>query len=220
MSKFINIHTHKTGTNGIAIINAPAHGDWPSGKLYSWGLHPWNIGELDEETEINKLKNLCKEKKIAAVGEIGLDRVINIPLEKQNEVFIKQLEIAEKYFLPVILHSVKTNSCLLSIRKKRENAGIWIFHGFRGSLQEAVQLINNKCYLSFGNAIVDNQKNQDVLKQIPLENVFFETDDSDVKVESIYKKASEILQICIDDLKTKIYSNFIKVFKETCKKIG
>lgn len=220
MSKFINIHTHQSKTNGIEIINAPARDNWLPGKLYSYGLHPWDIDKLDEEKEINKLETLCEKKKIVAVGEIGLDRVIDTPLDKQKEVFLRQLGIAERYSFPVILHSVKTNSDLLSIRKKRKKAGVWIFHGFRGSEQEALQLTDNECCLSFGKAILDNQKNQEVLMQVPLEKVFFETDDSDEEIENIYQKAAEILQISIGELTGKIYSNFIKIFGKECMKNG
>lgn len=212
MPEFINIHTHKPSKEGISIFNVPLSGAWPEHQYMSFGLHPWEIGKVDENQVLEKLKTLCQEKKIVAVGEIGLDRAINRPLEIQKEIFIKQLEIANEFSLPVIIHSVRANSDLLQIKKGQKIETPWIFHGFKGSLQEACQLIDKQCFLSFGTALLRHKKTQDVLKNIPLEKVFFETDDADEKITTIYEKSAEILDICTAELKGEIYSNFISVF--------
>ena len=79
-------------------------------------------------------------------------------------------------------------------------------------MHEAQQLIGKQCFLSFGEAILKHKKTQELLRKIPLGCVFFETDDSDEKITTIYEKAAKILDICIAELKEKIYTNFTSVF--------
>jgi len=220
MAEYINIHTHYTDNEIVSVINLTAEGNISNKNCFSFGIHPWDIGKVNEQAQLAYLEKLCSQKKIVAVGEIGLDRAIETPLEVQKDLFIRQLEIAEKYRLPVILHSVRTNSDLIAVKKKLHSHLPWIFHGFRGSIQEALQLVNNQCYLSFGEMLLTNPKNQAVLKSVPLEWVFFETDDSDEKIENIYQKAAEIIPIFVADLKEKIFANFLKVFGEQCTKNG
>ncbi|MDF1550463.1 MAG: TatD family hydrolase [Bacteroidales bacterium] len=220
MPQFINVHTHNPDNEGINILNINSSAFWTEGNCLSYGIHPWDVGKIDLNAQLKFLEDLCKEKKIVAIGEIGLDRSIDTPLDEQRVILKKQLELALKYQLPVILHSVRTNYDLLTIKKQEKIDIPWIFHGFRGSVQEATQLINNQCYLSFGKALLYEEKNQHVFKNIPLDWVFFETDDSDAKIDNIYQKAAEIIPIFVDDLKEKIFSNFIKVFGVRCTKNG
>ncbi len=220
MVPFINIHTHKPDTEHLSILNTVFDGIWPENKYYSCGIHPWDIDKTVIEQKFEILKKYCEQNKLLAVGEIGLDLVIQISVEFQKEVFIKQLEIAEKYNLPVIIHCVKAWSDILSIKKNGKHSAPWIFHGYTGNLQTANQLINAGCFLSFGAKLLTNQKVQDTFKQIPIDNIFLETDDSDIKIEEIYQKAAELYDICIDELKSNLYQNFITIFGEQCTKNG
>ena len=120
MYKFVNIHTHKESELGISIFNAPLLEAWSSYKYLSFGLHPWEIEKVPCEEYYSLIRKICKRELLVAIGEIGLDRAISTPLEIQKEVFIRQLEIAEEYKLPVIIHSVRTNSDLLQIKRKQK----------------------------------------------------------------------------------------------------
>jgi TatD DNase family protein len=212
MIPFINIHTHKAEIAATFILNAPSSGILPDVEYISYGIHPWDIDMIDIEVQLEKLQKHCLENKLVAIGEIGLDRVIETPFEIQKEVFIKQLEIAKQYQLPVILHCVKAWSDILAIRKSEKYSNHLIFHGFTGNLQIAQQIIKSGCFLSFGKALIYNKKLQEVFFLLPRESIFFETDDSELKVEEIYQKAAEIYDICMDDLKAIIWDNFNKVF--------
>jgi len=212
MAEFINIHTHKTDSLNINIFNIK-YNEKIDYKLCSFGLHPWDIDKCNVNNYLNKLNNLCKNNKIAAVGEIGIDRVINTSVDIQKDIYIKQVAIAEKYNLPVIIHCVKAYSDFFEILKKHTPKTPMIFHGYNSNLQTAEKLIEKKCFLSFGQQLLTNKKLQEVFKQIPVNNIFFETDNSIEKIENIYKKAAEIYQINIDNLKTQIFSNFANIFK-------
>ena len=214
MPQFINIHTHKPETGSIYIRNAPLDSILADNEYYSYGIHPWDIDKVDVNFQLEVLKKHCLEKRLAAIGEIGLDRAIQQDLEIQKEVFICQLNIAKEYQLPVIVHCVRAWGDILSVRMDGKYKDAWIFHGFNGNLQIARQIIRSKSYLSFGKAILFNLKLQEVLRLLPVENIFFETDDSEEKISIIYQKATEIMHICMDELTNKIYSNFTKVFGE------
>ncbi len=212
MLPFINIHTHKIARNELSIVNLNYDEKIVENISYSFGLHPWDIGKVSENEVVEKLENYSKSKKIVAIGEIGLDRAIETVLDLQKKYFIDQLEIAEKYKLPVIIHAVRSNADLLQIRKQQRNSSAWILHGFRGSSQDARQFINKNCYLSFGEALLYNKKLQKVLQQINIGNIFLETDNSSILISEVYNKAANLLNINLEDLKQQLYSNFIKVF--------
>jgi len=212
MAQYLNIHTHKIKKEGIELVNTASYNEINNDGSFSFGLHPWNIEKDDAEKTIEQLKKLCEDKKIIAVGEIGLDRAIKTPLGIQQKLFLSQVEIAVEFDLPAIIHSVRANSDLIQVYKHLKTNKPWVFHGFRGSLQEARQIIDIQCYLSFGKALIYHEKTQKVLQNVSLDQVFFETDDSDEKISTIYKKAAELLDICIEKLKEKIYSNFTRVF--------
>jgi TatD DNase family protein len=220
MLPWVNIHTHKVRNLGIELFNADFGSPLKTGVTLSLGLHPWHISDFNPETIVKTLDKYAHEKAICAVGEIGIDRAISTPLETQIKVFKAQQRIAEKHRLPVILHCVRAWSDLAALHKQLNPKVPWIFHGFNGNLQTAQQLIKLGCYLSFGAALLHHAKVKQVFQQIPAESLFIETDDSDEKIENIYQKAAELRHICIDELKDRVYANFLKVFGTQCTKIG
>jgi len=208
MVPFVNIHTHKPENGDIILLNAFPDALQSSDKYYSYGIHPWDIDNIDVESQIEIIDKISSENKILALGETGLDRAIKSSMDKQKEIFIKQLDIANKYNLPVIIHCVRTWNDILSIRKNGKYQNPWIFHGYNGNLQTANQIIKAKCYLSFGKLLIINNKLQDVFLKLPIDHIFLETDDSNLKIEEVYDKAAELYDICIDDLKLSIFKNF------------
>ncbi len=214
MYPFINIHTHKISPAELSIVNLKHDDIILDNKCYSFGIHPWEIGKIDEPKHIEILNTLCGEKKIIAVGEIGLDRAIKTSLELQKTVFTQQLDIAGKHGLPVIIHGVRANSDLLQVRKNQKAITTWIIHGFKGRYQDALQLMNKQCFISIGASLLTNSKMQKLIKQLPINSIFFETDDANISIEKVYSKASELLNLDISKLKEQIYSNFKKVFLE------
>ncbi len=213
MYPFVNIHTHRIAANEQAIVNLNYDDKPVDNILYSFGLHPWHIGNVDEQAIINKLESYCSSMQIIAVGEIGLDRSISTSLELQKHFFVKQLNIAKKYAMPVIIHGVRANADLLQILKEYGNSNSWILHGFRGSIQDANQFINKNCYISFGSNLLISSKLQLLMQQISVDKIFLETDDVSVLISDVYSKAASVLQIDKSKLKQQVYSNFKQVFK-------
>lgn len=161
----------------------------------------------------SKLESVLKNYSHLCVGEIGVDKMLTTSFEKQKEIFLKQASIAEKYNRTVILHCVKAFNELLQIRKISRFRQPWIFHGFNGNLRTAEHVVKMGCFLSFGKRVINpSEKMENVIKFVPLENIFFETDEDQHSIEDIYRNFSEIRKIDISKLKEIIFENYKRVF--------
>ncbi|BAX78686.1 hydrolase TatD [Labilibaculum antarcticum] len=213
---YINIHTHHLNDySNVCIVLSINPGEQITNReavFYSVGIHPWDSNLTDVPSAIHELEISASDSNVIAIGETGLDRMIETPLSIQEDVFQKQLQIAEKYNKPVIIHCVKCFSELISIRKKKSIKLPWIVHDFRKNIQIAEDLIALGCYLSFGKALLTDEKLQTVFRSLPMNKLFLETDDSDIKIEELYKKASLVKGLNLEDLKEELFSNFTTCF--------
>ena len=213
---YIDIHTHKTRTEPeiISILNIRLGYDdniSPVNCLYSIGLHPWDIKDI---TDIELLDKITDDNNLLAIGECGFDKNINIPFSIQKNIFIKHVELSEKYHKPLIIHCVKYFNEIISLRIELKPTENWIIHGFCGSSQLAKQLIESGFILSFGKVLFDERKNMKNLFCMIHDNLFFlETDESTKSIENIYLRVSEIKEISVENLKKLIYNNYKNVFK-------
>lgn len=209
----------KDGPGEFALHNVFAHDygnySFSSGEVYSCGLHPWHIKE-NNAAELETLKSAAADKRIIAVGECGLDRAIDIPLEKQMEVFLPQLQMAEDAGKPVILHCVRTFPELIQIRRKNRFQVPYIVHGYSSNLQTAEQLASNGIHISFGKYLFNaTSRTPQALKGLPEEVLFFESDDSNIPIEEVYKRAAEIRGESVEYLKTVTHRNFSRIFGQS-----
>lgn len=213
MKPYINIHTHHLSQeDGVFLFNNRFGVDkeFYLEKYFSIGIHPW-----DADLEFSKIEfeQIISHKNCLAIGECGLDKLIDIDLEPQKQVFEYQLNLAVKYQKPVIIHCVKAFAELIEVCQPFKNKVPLIIHGFNKSQQLAEQLIVKGFYLSFGNSVF--KKNEFDFNTIPLEKIFFETDDNEsLLISDVYKMASHFFNITENDLKEKIYSNFTTLFNK------
>ena len=91
----------------------------------SMGIHPWYT-ETDFERQLGELEKAISKTNVIALGEAGIDRSRGLPVEKQIKVFIRQIEIAEKYSKPVIILSLYTH---LNGKKKIIYQAPWMENG-------------------------------------------------------------------------------------------
>lgn len=221
MTDIIDIHTHFVVPNTRQIVNRFVDDNIPNEGMFSLGLHPWKIEPTNIANILKEIEEKIELKKnIVAIGECGIDRAIMIPINIQKQVFKAHISLAEKYKRPLIIHCVKAYSDMLEVLKESKPALPWIFHGYNSNNIIARQLTDRGCYISFGKGLLTSAKNQQVFKNLPLRNVFLETDESHEKIENIYKKAAELHHICIDNLKEQIYNNFIRVFGNIWRSFG
>lgn len=142
----------------------------------SIGYHPEvanNIVEKDYELLESLIRN---HPKIVAIGEIGLDYYWNKDnKEKQRQVFRKQLEIAERLDIPVVIHSRDSIGETYEILSEYHVHGV--IHCFSGSLEMAKKFIDLGFLLGIGGVITfKNSKLYQVVEKIPLESIVLETD--------------------------------------------
>ncbi len=145
-----------------------------------------------------------------AIGEIGMDLSISIPLNIQRQVFETQLDIALQKKTPVIIHAVKTYYDFVPYLK---TAGVcFIFHQFNGNRQQAEALLEHGAILSFGKNLF-NFKSDDILRCLPEGRFFLETDTSyHLHIADIYRKAAEIRNTEEHILKEELFNTFVRVF--------
>ncbi|MFW5887110.1 MAG: TatD family hydrolase [Bacteroidota bacterium] len=214
---FINIHTHQETSkeNVLNIKNLFPNQlrEIEENSWYSMGIHPWYIEKNRLENELNVVREKGSGKNIVAIGEIGLDKLKGEEWSLQKDVFEKQVIIAQEVNKPVIIHCVKAYPDVLSVHKKMNPKVPFIIHGFNGNEQVADQLLKKGMYLSFGSLLLkDNFKGKEVFKKIPANAYLLETDDSDVSIEIIYKKAAEIKKTSLENIRQEISENFKKIF--------
>lgn len=139
------------------------------------GIHPNNITN-EWEKEIIELENIIKSEKIIAIGEIGLDYYHNSENKNyQKKLFQKQIDLATKYNLPILIHSREATQDTLNILKNKKVKGI--IHCFTGSLETSKEYIKLGYYLGIGGVLTfKNAKISEVIKEIPLEYIVLETD--------------------------------------------
>ena len=161
-------------------------GAYPS-VYASVGVHPSNVAVLDED-RMAFMKEACRDPRVVAVGEIGLDyhyRLENDPSETdpprnvQKKWFERQLVLAEETGLPVIIHSRDASADTLEIMRDAHARGITgVIHCYSGSAETAQEYLKMGYFLGIGGVITF--KNGRVLREVvassPIEQLVLETD--------------------------------------------
>jgi TatD DNase family protein len=143
------------------------------------GVHPHDTKDWTS-TLISKIENLAKNKKIVAIGEIGLDYYYDFsPKEKQIDAFKTQIELALKLDMPVIIHNRDSDEDVMEIVRSYCGAGLKAqFHCFNGSLENAMELVGMNYMISFTGNITFKKSDElrRIVQHIPPENILLETD--------------------------------------------
>lgn len=205
---FIDIHTHNIQGDALQVLNLEETNE--DVLFFSIGVHPNKAHQTDLDWD--KVLKKSQHPNCLAIGECGLDKIIDTPLPVQIAVFNKQIEISENQQIPIILHCVKAWNEVLQIKKERNPQQTWIFHGFRKTaLLEIV--LDNQVMISIGTALIYDQKLQAIFNSIPIGQLFLETDSDDCyTIEEVYHKAAELKEISLEALKSQLNANFKRVF--------
>jgi len=176
--------------------------------FYSVGFHPYNVGKVDEEDTISKVRLSTENPNVFAIGEIGLDKSIEAPLDHQMRIFETQVDIAEYADMPVVLHVVKAFNEIVDFMKVHQPVVPMIIHGFNGSKQMAESLLKAGFLISFGEAIARGESMAiEALEMVPVEKMFLETDEGELDIREIYHIVAELKGISMDHLRTQIFEN-------------
>ena len=215
---YIDIHNHDSKPEkGVFILESlMAHeGITPlSDKkmAFSVGVHPWFLTESNMEAQLDFVKSYGNEKSVVAIGEAGFDKLKGASMELQIKAFEEQVKISETLKKPLIIHCVKGWNELLASYQKMKPQMPWLIHGFRGKKELARQLISKGMYLSLWYEFALKPESSELLRSIPYDRLFLETDGSGVNIRDIYKKAADDLDLSVDELKKRIAANYRQVF--------
>lgn len=142
------------------------------------GLHPDEVGDLSEE-RFAFLKSQCQKEKVVAVGEIGLDYYWdNESHDTQKKWFIRQLELAKEFDLPVIIHSRDAAGDTLEIMKEHAQGLRGVIHCFSGSKELAEEYVKMGFHIGIGGVVTfkNGKKLKEIAASIPLDKILLETD--------------------------------------------
>lgn len=143
------------------------------------GIHPHNVGEIDESI-VESLIDLSNDQKVVAIGEIGLDYHYDFsPRELQREWFAEQIRLARRLKLPIIVHSREASEDTLKIIKDEAARDVGgVFHCYTGSVEMAREILQLNFYIGVGGAVTfkNARKLPDVVRYIPEDRLLIETD--------------------------------------------
>ena len=200
----------------------------------SIGYHPYDINGLDYR-DIQVLENIYKKNdKVVAIGETGLDYYRDItPKKLQWDFFEKQIELAKRLGLPVIIHSRNANEDTIKILENHSpfpNSGV--LHCFGGDIPMMERAVEMGFYISFaGNVTYPKAENlREVLKKTPLNRLLLETDSPFLSPQKKRGKpnkppyifytlefASDLLGIPAEELEKITDQNALNLFKKIRK---
>lgn len=189
------------------------------------GYHPTELDDVNEK-DYELLESLLNNKKIVAIGEIGLDyHYPDTNKEKQKNAFRRQLELAEKHNIPVIVHSRDAIQDTFDIMSEYNINGV--IHCFSGSVEMAKEFIKKGFLISVGGIITfKNAKNIiEVIKNIDLSYILLETDSPYLTPEPFRKeqnepmyipiiasKIADILNVSVEEVSSKTTDNAKRLF--------
>jgi len=209
----LNIHSHINSADSIQSFDLLSCAEEVE-NLYSIGIHPWNTNALElSNKEISKILEFHLGKKnCVALGECGLDKLKGADFKKQIELFKLQLELAEKYNKPVIIHCVKAFNELIILRKKFIN-GVWISHGFRGKKELALSLERNNINLSFGTHLLHDTQVQKTFCALNIHRIFLETDEQEPSdIYKLMEHAAALKNVSLEAFKQILQNNINQTF--------
>lgn len=146
--------------------------------FHSIGISPSSVSQPGEDWEA-KIQEGTRLDKVIAIGEIGLDYYRKFgDRDSQVELFIRQLELAEKLELPVIIHNREAGSDVLEILRERLPKRGGVLHCYSEDAAYAMKALELNLYISFaGNVTYRNARNlQETAKRIPLERMLIESE--------------------------------------------
>ena len=189
------------------------------------GFHPTELDDFNDEY-FTWLENHINDKKVVAIGEIGLDyHYDNTDKEKEIYVFRKQLDIAKKYNKPIIVHIRDALGDTFQILKEYDLKGS--IHAYSGSLEMAYEFMKLGFYISLGGPVTfkNAKEPKDVAINIPLDRLLIETDcpflspdpfrgkrNESANVYYVCKKIAELRGITFEEVEKQTEENTKKLF--------
>jgi TatD DNase family protein len=191
------------------------------------GLHPCSVKE-NYQVELRMVEDWLEKRSFAAVGEIGLDYYWDLSFKDQQwEVFDKQVQLAIKHQLPIVIHSRNSLDDCISLVKRYKGQLTGIYHCFSGSIEQARAIMDLGFYLGIGGVVTyKNSGLAEVVKEIPMEYIVLETDapyltpvpfrgkrNESSYLKYVVQKLADVKGISVEEVGKKTTANAEKIFK-------
>lgn len=193
------------------------------------GWHPVDAIDMTED-DLVWIEGLAAHPKVVALGEMGLDYYWDkSPKEIQKEVFRKQIRLAKKLKMPIVIHNREATQDIVDILKEEEASEIGgIMHCFSGSLDVAKACMDMNFYISFGGPVTfkNAKKPKEVATEIPLDRLLIETDcpylaphpyrgkrNEPSYVSLVAQEIAQLKGITYEEVVQKTYDNARQIFK-------
>jgi len=201
---------------------------YPGTVYAALGIHPWNVNVLKEnelEETLKLISDHAQEKKVLAIGEIGLDAKYEKIWDKQLMVFDKMLRLAETLSLPVIIHSRGTTAQIVQMLPSYKLKHV-LLHWFSYPLTALSDAVSHGYFITEGPPAAYSNGIREVIAQVPLANLLTET-DGPVKywkhpfngqmtkpsfIRNVVEAVAEIKNTSVNDVAEQIARNFEEFF--------
>ena len=192
------------------------------------GFHPHEAKFLDAEN-LKELEKLAKKDKVVAIGETGLDYYWkHSTLSCQMEAFKKQINLARKLNLPLIIHDREAHQDTLKVLAEEAKGLKILLHCFSGDLDIAKVCIERGYYLGIGGVVTFNnaKKLRAIVKEISLEGLVLETDSPYLAphpfrgkpnepkyIPFIAERIAELKEVSVKEIAERTSANIKKIFR-------
>ena len=207
--------------SSVSAIEISKENDW----IYTTiGISPNDVEDL---AKVDSLEELLKEKKIVAIGEIGLDYYWNKENKDiQKELFIKQIELANKYNLPIVIHTRDAAIDTIDILKNHPCNKKGVFHCCPLNQELIKEGLKLGFYISFsGNITFKNAKSDACIGLVPLDKILIETDspylapeplrgtrNDSRNVKLVAQKIASVRNLSLEEVAKITYDNANRIF--------
>lgn len=167
--KLVCVAAVETDWAKIAALSA----EFPDTVIPAFGLHPWYAREAGLGWE-RRLAAYLERFPQALIGEAGLDRLRDKESEPQGAVFRAQIELAEQYGRPLLIHAVRAQEWLEDYWRILPPK--FAFHSFNGRRELLDKIVKAGGYVSLSSSILRSPRKADIVPQIPADRLLLETD--------------------------------------------
>jgi TatD DNase family protein len=193
------------------------------------GWHPVDAIDMTDE-DLAWIEDLSAHPKVVAIGEMGLDyHWDKSPKEIQKEVFRKQIQLAKKVEMPIIIHNREATEDIIEILKEEGASEVGgIMHCYNDSVQYVQTCLDMNFYISLGGPVTFKNAPlpKEVAKEVPLDRLLVETDapflaphpnrgkrNEPAYVKLVAEKIAELRELSFEELSKKTTENAFSIFK-------
>ena len=201
---------------------------FPDRMYLMMGLHPTSVKENYEE-ELSHVEEELAKRKFYAIGEIGIDLYWDqSTLEIQQDAFRRQIKLAKKYKLPIVIHCRNAFDEVFEILEEENGDDLFgIFHCFTGTLAQAKQVLQYNMKLGIGGVVTfKNGKIDKFLNEIDLKYIVIETDapylapkpfrgkrNESAYVVKVAEKLAEVYDASVEEIAEITTENALEIFQ-------